>query len=1036
MKFRKAEARPSFPKLEAAVLERWQQEKTFEASLEKSRGGKEFVFYDGPPFPTGAPHHGTLFVSILKDIIPRFKTMRGFYVPRTWGWDCHGLPIENLAEKNLGLTDKAEIESKLGIKAFNDECRRIVSECNRNWKIYIDRIGRWVDFDHPYSTRDRSFMESVMWAFSECYKKDLIYKDYRVSPYCYRCQTALSLSEARQDDSTRPRQDRALTVKFQVSGLEKTYLLAWTTTPWTLPSNLALAVGPQIPYVVLKHGDEKLILAADCVKNFKKELAGAQELERISGEELCARAYRYIPLFRYFSEKNPNGFCIIPADFVGLEEGTGIVHLAPAFGDDDYWACRKYNIALINPVDGKGNFSPEVTDFKGRNVHEANSDVARFLKGRGIVLRDETIEHAYPHCWRCRTPLIYKALDAWYFRVEAIKDRLIANNQKINWYPDSVKSGRFGKWLENARDWNISRNRYWATPIPVWECDSCAARDVYGSVAELERVAGQALPDIHKESLDPIRYSCSCGGVKCRTPEVLDCWFESGSMPYGQFHYPFENAEHFRSHFPGEFIVEYTPQIRGWFYVLHVLSTALFDSPAFENCLVHGTLLAADGKKMSKSLKNYTDPMALLDRHGTDAFRSYLLSSNSVQMADMNFLDDGVEGMVKSLSLPLWNALLFFTTYAEIDQVDSADIAQKPDTSELTELDRFILSETELLLSRVTEKLDSYMIHEAMRLLPEFLDTLNNWYIRRSRERVWVSDPRASDKMAFYWTLHRVLSRFTQILAPFCPFLAESVWQRLGFSESVHLSQWPTLEKAFINESLSEEIALVREIITAGLAIRAREKQRVRQPLAKLFLASARTLDFGRYGAAIKEELNIKELVQPSDVSEIATLNVKPNAKILGPKYGAAVQSIIKLAREGKFSRNPDGTVTIGEHTLLPEEIEIQYLGRDGMAVASTRTAVVALDTRVTPALALEGNARDLVRQVQELRKEADLNIADRIELSVRGADAILAAHEAYLKNETLSVSVTREALPNPLITKTIPVGDSTVEVALQRRRE
>ena len=1033
MKLVKVEARPSFPALEAAVLERWKREKTYEASLDRSGGGEEFVFYDGPPFPTGNPHHGTLLVSILKDVIPRYKTMAGFYVPRAWGWDCHGLPIETQAEKNLGLTDKGQIEGKIGIKSFNDECRRIVSACNDAWKVYIDRIGRWVDFDHPYSTLDRDFMESVIWVFAECYKKGLIYKDYRVSPYCYRCQTALSISDARQDDSTRPRQDRAITVKFAVEGQTKTFLLAWTTTPWTLPSNLALAVEPTLDYSFVRVNEETYIIASARIESLRRELGGElEEVNRLSGGDLCARSLKYVPLFPYFAQKNPNGFRVISADFVSKDEGTGIVHLAPAYGDDDYWACRKYGIAVINPVDEKGCFTKDVSDFPGRNVHEVNADIVRFLKTKGVVLKDETVEHAYPHCWRCQTPLIYKALEAWYFKVESIKERLIANNREINWYPASVKEGRFGKWLENARDWNISRNRYWATPIPVWECSKCERTEVLGSIAELESKAGRQLPDVHKEWLDPIVYPCSCGGEMKRTPEVLDGWFESGSMPYGQFHYPFENAEHFRSHFPSGFIVEYTPQIRGWFYVLHVLATALFDKPAFQNCMVHGTLLAADGKKMSKSLKNYTDPLILLDRHGADAFRSYLLSSSAVEMGDLAFQDEGPEGMVKSLNLPLWNALLFFTTYAEIDGIDTEELQFRESDLMLTELDRFILSETELLISAVTEKLDAYLVNQAMRLFPEFLDTLNNWYIRRSRQRVWSAEPKSADKMTFYTVLFRVLSRLAQALAPFCPFLAESVWARLGYPESVHLSTWPKIDRGLIDLPVSQEIAVVRTIITSGLAVRAREKIRVRQPLAKLYVATPKGIDLHKYGAAIREELNVKEVLLISDPKELAKCVGRPNAKLLGPKYGGGVQTIIKLAREGNFIQKPDGTVCVGGFTLTPDEIEISFVGREGMAVESSRDALVALDTNITPELELEGEARDIVRQVQDLRKEANLKISDRIELGISGADGVMAAFSDYIKGETLAVKL-GVRVENAAARARFCVGSREVEATLRK---
>jgi len=1030
MKFKKVESQPSFPQLEADVLKRWKEEKTFEATLEKSKGREEFVFYDGPPFPTGNPHHGTLFVSILKDLIPRYKTMRGYYVPRAWGWDCHGLPIETQAEKNLGITDKREIESKVGIKAFNDECRNIVSKYNNAWETYIDRIGRWVDFHHPYATLNRTFMESVIWAFAESYKKGLIYKDFRVSPYCCRCQTPLSISDTRLDDSMRARQDRTVTVKFKSKDLDNTYFVAWTTTPWTLPSNLALAVGADICYVLFEANGERLIMGKDALNRYKKEFKEYTIIEEFTGKEMVARGYTYQPLFPYYNVANQGRFRVLIGDFVTTTDGTGIVHIAP-YGEDDYWLCRANNIKLVQAVDEQGNLAPEVTDFAGKNVFEANPEIIRFLKEKNLVVRDETMEHTYPHCWRCRSPLIYKPLDAWYFNVTAIKEKLLANNEKINWYPESVKHGRFGKWLENARDWNISRNRYWATPIPVWECDKCHEMDVYGSVAELEKIAGHELPDIHKEWLDPISYPCKCGGTKRHVPEVLDGWFESGSMPYGQWHYPFDNEDFFKSHFPSQFVVEYSSQLRGWFYVMHVLSTALFDKPAFNNCLVHGTLLAADGKKLSKSLKNYTDPLVLLDKYGADAFRGYLLSTSVIWMGEHCFKDEGLANSIKRLSLPLWNALSFFTTYAEIDQIDSEDLTKPLSEYTLSELDRFILSEIELLIKRVTEKLDAYAIHDAMNMLPEFLDVLNNWYIRRSRQRMWGADPRDPDKLAFCATTFRVLSRFTLILAPFCPFLAENVWQRLGFTSSVHLEDWPQVDEQLINLDLSQDISAVRAVIAAGLAIRSREKIRVRQPLNKVELALERPISLEKYGRSIAEELNVKDVSLVQDVNQIAKCVGAPNARVLGPRLGREVQKVINLAKQGQFTKNDDGSFTVGEYQISTDEMSVIYIGLSDLAVESVKGAVVALDTTITPELENEGKARDLIRQIQEMRKEANFNVTDRIAMSVQGLTEVLQRHADYIKAETLCFEIT-DRLDMPQISKEVEIEGIKVLIALK----
>lgn len=1030
--FRKVEARPHFPTLEKGVVERWKRDKTFERAVEGTKSKPEFILYDGPPFATGSPHHGTIFISALKDVVGRYKTMRGFHVPRAWGWDCHGLPIETIAEKNLGLKDKSEIESTVGVAAFNAECRRIVSNFDQNWRVYIDRIGRWVDMENPYRTLDRSFMESVIWAFAEAHKKGLIYKDYRVAPYCYRCETSLALSEIRVDDATRPKQDRAITVMFALKGLEGVHALAWTTTPWTLPSNLALAVGKEIQYVVVQSAQGKLLLAEKAIKRYERELGKAPEiLASYSGAQLVDMKLRYEPLFPYFSGQR--AFMVIDADFVSTEDGTGIVHMAPAFGEDDYWTCRRHSIEVQNPVDSAGCFTSVVSEFSGQNVHEANPAIIKLLKSRDVVVRDETIEHNYPHCWRCRTPLIYRALDAWYFKVEAIREELLQANQDINWYPETIKHGRFGNWLENARDWNISRNRYWATPIPVWECDGCGAQKVYGSAAEIERDGKVSLDDLHKEFLDAVVIPCSCGSSMKRVPEVLDCWFESGSMPYGQYHYPFENAEHFRSHFPADFIVEYTGQIRCWFYYLHVLSTAIFGKPSFKNCMVHGTLLAADGKKMSKSLKNYTDPLLLMDKHGGDALRAYLFASPAVGIEDLSFRDEGVEGMVKAVMLPLWNALTFFTSYTDVDRVSPDDIPLAG--QELGELDRFILSELEILTRSVTAFLEGYAIHEAMRLFAPFLDTLNNWYIRRSRERVWSENPRAPEKMAFYATLYDVLSRCSLLVAPLCPFVSELVWERLGQPDSIHLQSWPEAREEFINPALSEEVNLIRAMVSAGLSVRAREKLRVRLPLAsaKVALKAGMAERLAPYIPVLCGELNVKGVELLLDASSVATVSAKVNARVLGPRLGARVQEVIQKVRSGEFEVLEGGAVKIGDIVLAPEEVEVGFIGRAGLAVESGPGFVVALDTTITPELALEGQARDLIREIQDMRKEADLHIADRIRLSIRGADEILAVHAGYISSETLCVDLA-STLAKPLVERSLTIEGSQVHVGLERQ--
>ncbi len=981
----------SFPGLGAELLKNWSENNTFEKSLAQS--DREIVFYDGPPFPTGAPHHGTLFVSILKDSLARYFTMRGASVPRVWGWDCHGLPIENAVERKMGIENKSEIETKYSVEEFNNECREFVSHCNDSWEEYITRVGRWVDYKNAYRTLDLDYMESVMWVFKSSYDKDLMYKDYRVTPYCYHCETALSISDTRESDSTRPRQDPTLVVRFRaaedVEG-KPTWFLAWTTTPWTLTSNLALAVGPDLDYVAFEQGDDVYIMGASRLAAYSAEFGEDPTIvARYKGSELVDQAYE--PMFPYFEElKQDNYFRILSADFVSLDDGVGIVHVAPAFGEDDYWVCKRNGLSVRNPVDSKGCFDETVPDFSGRNVHECNKDVIRFLKDRGVVLQHKTVEHNYPHCWRCRQPLIYRAMDAWYFAVEKIKDRMVELNGEINWVPGHVKEGRFGKWLEGARDWNISRNRYWGTPIPVWECsgDGCDQRVVPGSLDDIESLSGTRPTDLHKEVLDTIEIECDkCGSSMKRVSEVLDCWFESGSMPYGQCHYPFENQDWFESHFPADFIVEYPGQIRGWFYYLHVLSTALMDRPAFKNCLVHGTLLAEDGKKISKSLQNYTDPMALLDKYGADALRVYLMSSPAAAMMDLSFKDSGIADQIRNVLLPIWNSYSFFVTYATID-----DFSGDPDFEPQPEhvLDRWILAALYRTEREVCDAFESYHLNRSLSPVLEFIGDLTNWYIRRSRERFWASGFE-SDKEQAYQTLYYVLVTLSKLLAPSAPFISDSIYQNLTSRESVHLASWPAVSASYEDVELINEIEVARSVSSLGLALRQKKKLKVRQPLSCARVALPSTISpevLLRQLEVVKDELNVQDVVIMDDPTELATLRATPDARILGPLFGREVQGIIKAAKQGDFREDGDSIVVIGpdkEWTINKDNIDIGYEGRDGHDVVSDGGILVSLDCEITPELHEDFVMRELNRCVQDLRKKAGYAVNDRILLGISG---------------------------------------------------
>jgi isoleucyl-tRNA synthetase len=978
------------PSLEREILAYWKQEGIFEASLALS--DKEHVFYDGPPFPTGSPHHGTIFVSILKDSLARFFTMNGYTVPRRWGWDCHGLPIENAVERQLGIENKADIEATYGVAHFNDACRKFVQNCNDAWETYINKIGRWVDYENAYRSLDTTYMESVLWVFKACYEKDLIYKDFRVTPYCYQCETALSISDTRESDSTRPRQDPEIVVRFRahdsIEG-DPTYYLAWTTTPWTLISNLALAVGEDYDYSAVRTSEGVYILA-DALRERYAALLGedAPVVATFKGRDLIGKTYA--PMFPYFADSADAGcFTILHGDFVTLEDGVGIVHMAPAFGEDDYWLCRRNGLPTRNPVDERGCFTDDISAFAGRNVHECNSDVIASIKKAGDLVDHRTMDHNYPHCWRCRTPLIYRAMDAWYFAVEKIKPQLIEQNAQINWIPAHVQEGRFGKWLTHARDWNISRSRFWGTPIPVWECNGsgCEERRVLGSLAEIAEAGGVQLKDLHKEHLDSVTFACACGGEFRRIPEVLDCWFESGAMPYGQCHYPFENKAWFESHFPADFIVEYPGQIRCWFYYMHVLSVALTGKPAYKNCLVHGTLLAEDGSKVSKSKQNFTDPMELIDRYGADALRIYLLNSPAAVMLDLNFKDAGVGDQIKTVLLPVWNAYSFFVTYANIDGY-TGDPASTPEPTNT--LDRWILAAFFSTANEVRDAFETYQLNRSLSPVAHFIDDLTKWYIRRSRTRFWASGMNA-DKRSAYDTLYYVLINLLRIVAPSAPFISERIYRSLTSENSVHLSPWPDIPPAFADEDLTTRIALGRSIASLGLALRQKNSLRVRQPLGLAEVALPRGMSpeiLGDQVAVIQEEINVKRIAFLDDPSELATVRARPDPRILGPKFGKETQQIINAAKAGNVREEGDHVIVFSgdrEWGLDRGDIEIGYVGRDGSDVISDEGILVRLDANVTPELLEEGIGNDLNRLVQTMRKDAGYHVSDRILLHIEG---------------------------------------------------
>jgi len=994
---------PDLPSMEAEVLAGWERDDTFQRSVDSREAGpdgaNEFVFYDGPPFANGLPHYGHLLTGYVKDAIPRYQTMRGRRVERRFGWDCHGLPAEVQAERELGISGHPEI-SAFGIDRFNDACRTSVLQYTNEWRAYVNRQARWVDFDNDYKTLDLDYMESVMWAFKQLWDKGLIYEGFRVLAYCWRCETPLSNTETRMDDVYRDRQDPAVTVWFQLDSGER--ILAWTTTPWTLPSNLALAVGPDIEYSVVALEGERYIVASARLEAYAAQLDGGEVVATMTGSELVGRRYR--PVFDFLADTD-NAFQVLPGDFVTTEDGTGVVHMAPGFGEEDQNLCSAAGIPTICPMDERGCYTAEISRWAGTHVFEANPEVIRALKELGALVRHDSYEHAYPHCWRCAEPLVYRAISSWFVEVTRIRDRMVELNQQINWVPAHVKDGSFGKWLANARDWSISRNRFWGSPIPVWVSDdpTYPRVDVYGSIAELEADFGVEVTDLHRPAVDdlvrPNPDDPSGASMMRRVPEVLDCWFESGSMPFAQVHYPFENAQWFEHHYPGDFIVEYLGQTRGWFYTMHVLATALFDRPAFENCVSHGIVLGDDGSKMSKSLRNYPDPNEMFDAHGSDAMRWYLLSSPILRGLDFSVSETGIRDTVRRVVLPFWNAYYFLTLYSR-----AAGLEGRERTDQTDVLDRYLLGELNRLVADSTAALDAYDLYGACETVERFLDTLTNWYIRRSRERFWSGDQDAID------TLHTALVCLCRVSAPLLPLISEHVHGGLTGGASVHLLDWPEAGAFPVDEDLSRGMALVRDACSTLLSLRKSEGLRVRLPLASATVATP-DVDLVRpHLAIIRDELNVKEIVLTDDVAAHGRRELVLNPKALGPRLGGATQEVIVAHKRGDWEETGDG-VRVGSHDLVSGEFDFRLVSdSDGAAATLPRDGgIVVLDTAVTPELELEGVARDLIRRVQQERRDAGLDVSDRIRLTVGGPADVLEAlevHRDLVAGETLALEV------------------------------
>jgi len=1052
-RYKPVDAKVNFPKLEEEILAFWEQNHIFEKSVSQRKDSDEFVFYDGPPFATGLPHFGHFVPNTIKDIIPRYQSMKGKKVERRFGWDCHGLPIENLIEKELGLSSKSAIE-KYGIANFNEACRSSVLRYVKEWRATITRLGRWVDFDNDYKTMSPDYMETIWWVMKSLWEKGLLYEGHYILPYCPRCATVLSNHELNLG-GYKDVHDPAITVRFKIANRdqdsnknyipENTYFLAWTTTPWTLPSNLALTMGVDIDYALIEDlSDPKshYILAEARLPAYFKNETDYKIIWQKKGGELAG--IQYEPLFPYFKDA-PFSFRTFLGDFVTTEDGTGIVHTAPGFGEDDARVLKGTGIPVICPVDGECKFTGEVTDFAGLFVKDADKAIIEKLKNEGKLLKRDQILHSYPHCWRCSSPLIYRAVVSWFVNVEKIKKDMLDANSKIYWMPEHIKEGRFGKWLEGARDWAISRSRFWGNPLPIWRCDECGKTVCVGSRAELKELSGIYPEDLHKHFVDEIIIPCSktggdCKGAMKRIPEVLDCWFESGAMPYAQNHYPFENKEFFDAHFPSDFISEGLDQTRGWFYTLTVLAAALLKKPAFKNCIVSGLVLAADGKKMSKSLRNYTDPAEVINQFGADALRLFLVHSAVVKSDDLRYSDEGVREVLKSIIIPLWNAYSFFVTYANIDKVSVSCAPENP----VNPLDQWILSEAQTLVEKVSAALDAYDLSKAVDPVLRFIDLLNNWYIRRSRRRFWRSE-NDSDKIEAYGALCEALKTLITVAAPFMPFTSDAIWQNLrqeSDAESVHLACFPVPSEKRRDKPLEFRMACVMSAVSIGRSLRSQYNIKMRQPLRKAEIVT-RNEDEKKslieMADIIREELNVKELIFLDNEEALVEYEVKANFRVLGKELGkdmksaaakiealshAEIQSVI----EGAFLSIDIPCEDAGVKTLLitAEKLDIRRREKANLRVLNEGTLTVGLDTEITRELSMEGDIRDLIRGIQNARKEMGLSVTDRIEMCIYGSDSLKEAWNRFCDSaaaETLATS-TEWAKTDGQIS--IESGDST----------
>lgn len=1018
----------SFPELETEILKFWQDNNIFQKSIdnrpaEANGENNEFIFYDGPPFANGLPHYGHLLTGFIKDLVARYQTIKGHKVERRFGWDCHGLPAEMAAEKELKISGRKQI-TDYGIDKFNAHCQTSVMKFTEEWQDYVTRQARWVDFNNDYKTMDKNFMESVIWAFKSLYEKGLVYQSMRVMPYSWACQTPLSNFETRLDNSYRERADKAITVSFalkekptQLAEADFYKVLAWTTTPWTLPSNLALAIGEDIQYVAVKKDNGYYILAEFALATYKKELNIDDDSEIIKLSAADLAGLEYTPILNYFAN-HPNAFKILKAEFVVEGDGTGIVHIAPGFGEDDQLLCQQHDIELVCPVDDAGCFTNEVIEFAGQNVFDTIDPIIIKLKQQNSWLKTDQYLHNYPHCWRTDTPLIYKAVPSWYVEVTKIKERMVELNQNINWLPGHVKDGLFGKWLENARDWSVSRNRFWGTPIPVWQSDDpkYPRIDVYGSIEELKADFGVEVKDLHRPYIDeltrPNPDDPTGKSTMRRVTDVFDCWFESGSMPFAQVHYPFENKDWFEDHFPADFIVEYTAQTRGWFYTLMVLGTALFDKYPFKNCICHGVILDATGQKLSKRLNNYADPKDIFNNYGADALRYTMLSSTVAKGSELlidkegNMIKDSIRLYIK----PIWNAYHFFTLYANADNLQGEVSFDSNNV-----IDQYILAKLKTAIMNIDNSLSNYDLQQAYQQLSSFFEVLNNWYIRRSRARFWQTEIN-DDKKSAYNTLFTCLNLMMRAASPLIPLLSEAIYQGLNGHElkaenSVHLQDFANIDAINIDEQLVATMDKIREICSSALFIRNSKNIRVRQPLAELKIVTNDNLQIADFVELIKDEVNVKQVNFADRVNDYADLKLDLNFKILAKRLPAKIKQIIPAVKQGKWQQQGNEImVSLADEQIAihEDEFSLSLLPKDKEQTAALpdNNSLIILDLNLSEELLQEGHARDLVRMIQQARKDLDLNISDHINLQIDAENEIVNAAEKfknYIEEQTLA---------------------------------